>query len=162
MRLIDADAIIDEYCGDCAYRGTELCDENEPSCGTAGWIKNAPTVDAVPLGVWEQTAWERDIAIGQLEEHGIPFGGIAPDVVEVVRCKDCAYWKPPYMIDEEGNEKPWDGHIRFCEETESGIYVGGKCKHRLNTAYHTTDWAFREEEEFCSYGRLFDERKNNG
>ena len=49
MRLIDGDAIIEEYCGDCAYRGTELCDENEPSCGTAGWIKDAPTVDAVPV-----------------------------------------------------------------------------------------------------------------
>lgn len=48
--------------------------------------------DLVPLEVWKQTAWERDIAIGQLEEHGITFGCIAPDVLEVVRCKDCKYW----------------------------------------------------------------------
>lgn len=52
-------------------------------------IENAPAVDAVSRGVHDQVRWERDIAIQQLEEHGIPFGGIAPDVVKVVRCKDC-------------------------------------------------------------------------
>jgi hypothetical protein len=40
--------------------------------------------------VFEQIKWERDMAMQQLEEHGIPFGGKADDVVEVVRCKDCA------------------------------------------------------------------------
>lgn len=55
----------------------------------SGFIDNAPTVDAVPRGVVDQIRWERDVAIKQLEEHGIPFCGIAPDVVKVVRCKDC-------------------------------------------------------------------------
>lgn len=45
----------------------------------------------VSRGVYEQVAWERDVAIQQLSEHGIPFGGIAPDVVKVTRCKDCVY-----------------------------------------------------------------------
>lgn len=49
MRLIDADAIIEEYCGDCAYKGTELCEEQVPACGTAMWIKDAQTVDAVEV-----------------------------------------------------------------------------------------------------------------
>lgn len=49
MRLIDGDAIIDEYCGDCAYKGTELCGEQVPACGTAMWIVEAPTVDAVEV-----------------------------------------------------------------------------------------------------------------
>lgn len=52
-------------------------------------LNNAPTVDAVSRGVLDQVRWERDVAIKQLEDHGIPFGGIAPDVVKVVRCKDC-------------------------------------------------------------------------
>lgn len=45
----------------------------------------------VSRGVLDQVRWERDMAIRQLEEHGIPFCGIAPDVVKVVRCKDCQY-----------------------------------------------------------------------
>lgn len=47
--------------------------------------------DVVLRGVFDQVRWERDVAIEQLEEHGIPFGGIASDVVEVVRCKDCMH-----------------------------------------------------------------------
>lgn len=43
------------------------------------------------VGIFPQTMWERDMAISQLKGHGIPFGGIAPDVVKVVRCKDCKY-----------------------------------------------------------------------
>lgn len=59
-------------------------------------IEEAPTVDAVPRdihdGVCSQIMWERGVAMSQLEEYGIPFGGIAPDVVKVVRCKNCTNW----------------------------------------------------------------------
>lgn len=41
----------------------------------------------------EQFRWERDIAMQQLQDHGIPFGGIADDVIKVVRCKDCQLFK---------------------------------------------------------------------
>lgn len=37
-------------------------------------IKNAPAVDAVSRGLFEQYKWERDIAISQLEDLGIGFG----------------------------------------------------------------------------------------
>ena len=77
MRLIDADKL------DWWYKGRPI----------RRVIDEAPTVDAVPRGVVDQIRWERDVAIKQLEEHGIPFCGIAPDVVKVVRCKDCKYWE---------------------------------------------------------------------
>lgn len=60
--------------------------------GVVYTIKCAPAVDAVSRGVYEQIKWERDIAMSQLEEHGIAFGAKAEravDAVEVVRCKDC-------------------------------------------------------------------------
>ena len=37
-------------------------------------INNAPAVDAVPRGLFEQYKWERDVAISQLEDLGISFG----------------------------------------------------------------------------------------
>lgn len=37
-------------------------------------IENAPAVDAVSRGLFEQYKWERDVAISQLEELGICFG----------------------------------------------------------------------------------------
>lgn len=49
------------------------------------------SADVVSRGVFEQVKWERDMAMQQLEEHGIPFGGEADDVVNVVRCKDCKH-----------------------------------------------------------------------
>lgn len=53
-------------------------------CMAGSIVDDMPTVDAVSGGVHDQVRWERDVAIQQLEEHGIPFGGIAPDVVKVV------------------------------------------------------------------------------
>ena len=37
-------------------------------------ISKLPAVDAVSRGLFEQIKWERDIAMQQLEEHGIAFG----------------------------------------------------------------------------------------
>lgn len=37
-------------------------------------IENAPAVDVVSRDLFEQIKWERDIAMEQLAEHGIPFG----------------------------------------------------------------------------------------
>lgn len=81
MRLIDGDAIIEEYCGDCAYRGTELCEDNVPACGTAGWIKDAPTVDAVEVVRCKDCKW-----FGKMDEldacnriYGFTIAPIMPD-----------------------------------------------------------------------------------
>ncbi len=37
-------------------------------------VNNAPAADMVSREVFDQVKWERDIAMQQLEEHGIPFG----------------------------------------------------------------------------------------
>ena len=37
-------------------------------------IKNVPAVDAVSKSLYDQIKWERDIALGQLEELGISLG----------------------------------------------------------------------------------------
>jgi hypothetical protein len=57
-------------------------------------VEEAPAVNAVSLGAYEQVKWERDIAIAQLKELGIGFGQKKLDMVEVVRCKDCAFYIP--------------------------------------------------------------------
>lgn len=69
-------------------------------------------------GAYEQTKWERDVALQTLEEHGIGLGQkveyIIPsgDVMftsEVVRCKDCKW----YMLTDHNEtevctNKQWD------------------------------------------------------
>ena len=88
-------------------------------------IENAPAVDAVSRAVFEQVQWERDVAIEQLKDHGIPFGGIAPDVVKVVRCRECVHWYE-------------------CEEVCLKIYSDG--------AVSPYAWQTRRPDDFCSYG----------
>lgn len=105
--LIDADTLIsvtaeDEY-GDSEQRTMTIGDLLKDCING-----DIPIVDAVPVKVIEQIKWERDTAIQQLEEHGIPFCGKA-DVVSVVRCKDCKYYdeKDHNCLDEMAYARCW-------------------------------------------------------
>lgn len=91
-------------------------------------IDKMPTIDVVS----EQIRWERDVAIQQLEEHGIPFGGIAPDVVKVVRCKNCKYG----IWSEE--EQMWQCVISAEQDDETGMFFGFS--------------EYNDADHFCSYG----------
>ena len=74
-RLIDADALLEEHCGDCYPKQREMC-KNDPVCGSAMWIIEAPTVDAVPVvhgrWVWTETGeedYEQYWACSKCGEH---------------------------------------------------------------------------------------------
>ena len=78
-------------------------------------MKEIPAAGAVSPGVLEQYKWERDTAIAQLAELGIGFGQKKPDMVEVVRCKDCRWRNTrgcPYM---NFNAVPRDD-LDFCSD----------------------------------------------
>lgn len=109
MRPIDADARIDDlmerYCKECDKRKGmkngkrqfiyEIGDAPCRACevdDVKAELEEAPTIDAVPVGAYEQTRWERDTAISQLEEIGKSLCEKMDNVATVVRCKDCK-WK---------------------------------------------------------------------
>lgn len=48
MRLIDADAMLNEHCEGCKADIREMC-KIDPVCGSAMWFVEAPTIDAVPV-----------------------------------------------------------------------------------------------------------------
>ena len=48
MRLIDADALIEEICSDCRKDVREMC-KDDPFCGSVSWITEAPTIDPESL-----------------------------------------------------------------------------------------------------------------
>lgn len=58
-------------------------------------LENANAVDAVSRSVFEQVQWERDVAMQQLKDHGIPFGGTAPDAVDIEKA---LAWLEDYSI----------------------------------------------------------------
>lgn len=104
MRLIDADVFV-EAIKDYPYgfRGMIVCD-----------IAKQPTVDAVPVGAYEQTRWERDMAISQLEEIGKSLFEKMDNVATVVRCKECRF----SVVNENIERKPLIcGKTKMCGET---------------------------------------------
>lgn len=83
-RLIDADALREDW----LQNG-----ENEYVYDANAFLESiddAPTVEAIPKGVYEQVKWERDMAVQQLNDYGVQLGEKA-DCVRVVRCKDCYF-----------------------------------------------------------------------
>lgn len=48
MRLIDADALRNEFCSECLPDKADDC-RFDPLCGTMLWVNEAPTIDAVPV-----------------------------------------------------------------------------------------------------------------
>ena len=129
-RLIDANALIEE-----AVKAKIRMPHDKAV--VFDLIEKAPTVDAVSRGVHDQVRWERYIAIEQLEEHGISFGCTAPDVVKVVRCKDCKHG----IWDEA--EQMWECVLDVDLDGDPDTYA---MFHEYNDGDH-----------FCSYG----ERKDN-
>ena len=82
-RYIDAEALQKEL--------RKLCDETE--CDVAimpevvAMVREAPTADVVSHAAYNQVAWERDLAVWQLEnDYGVGIGERKPvnDVVPVV------------------------------------------------------------------------------
>lgn len=108
LRLIDANALKDSHI-DCPEH-ISFFDFGEMVERFLQTIDEQPTVDAVPIGTVEQISWERDMAMQQLSEHGIPFGGNADDVIKVCRCKDCQWF--------DANSDYYDS---YCDKNGIGV-----------------------------------------
>lgn len=71
------------------------------------------------------------------------------DAVEVVRCKDCIYWKTRHVRLDDGTERdylPGEDYV----DISVGINVGSQCRVDCGEGFGYT---FREDGDFCSRGR---------
>lgn len=77
-----------------------------------------------------------------------------PEVVAVVRCKDCKYWRDRYIRENDGRIRQYkaedlkNGHY---VSSDVGVNVGAMCE------YDKDGWAwdhsvFREADDYCSRG----------
>lgn len=84
----------------------------------------------------------------------------ALDVVPVVRCGECAYYKKPHVLTNDGEEKSYeemppeafDGLDDMYVTMKYGINVGGKCMLDCGMGYPEDKSVFRSPNDFCSYG----------
>jgi len=91
-------------------------------------MEGIPAADVVSAGAYDQTDWERCVALTQLKEIGKSFGERMDDVRTIVLCKDCNYWG--------------------LSEIEPSFHV---CKYLYGAE------VVRNEDDFCSRGKKGEE-----
>lgn len=123
MRLIDADEFAERM-----LKAWDTADEQKRTDIVAilanivtPILVGTPTVDAVHRETLAQVMWERDVAMGQLEEHTIPFGCKA-DVQAVVHGE----W---ILLDECANEGV------YCSVCHKKVYRAEYANQKLKSNY---------------------------
>ena len=109
MRLIDADRIDRNQVTVYDYKDQK-------------WVHifEIPTEDAVSSETYQQTIWERDVALAQLNEIGKGFGEVMDDVATVVRCRDCVHCADDW----NGNQPQFTCELGRCGEA---VYPNDYC-----------------------------------
>ena len=86
----------------------------------------------------------------------------AADAVEVVRCRECKYWKDIHVLQNDGRERQYtkeeydgDDFILFspCVSSNVGINVGSKCMYDDQCGYSVDKTVFRGADDYCSKGK---------
>ena len=81
------------------------------------------------------------------------------DVVEVVRCKDCIYFQPNYVLTNDGERRPYTDeekeHDFGVVNMEKGINCGSRCE-RYEKWEENNIPVWCNENDFCSYGKRGD------
>ena len=76
----------------------------------------------------------------------------------LVRCKNCIFWKPNHVKQNDGTERPYtdeekrgDGFLICpCVSTSVGINVGAQCFVEYNTGWNEDKTVFRCDDDYCS------------
>lgn len=84
----------------------------------------------------------------------------AADVVEVVRCKECKFWKDIHVLQNDGRERQYTAEeydsdftlMTPCVSSSVGINVGSKCMYDDQSGYIVDKTVFRGADDYCSKG----------
>lgn len=91
-----------------------------------------------------------------------------PDLVAVIRCEKCRYWRPPHVLLNDGRERTYkesdkenNPYGMMSVMMDVGINVGGKCWVDHNTGYSEDKRVFRKRKDFCSKAEELPEGETN-
>lgn len=116
-------------------------------------LENARTIDSFGFA---HLHYEGIMVVDVDDINDLP----ALDAVPVVRCGECAYYKKPHVLTNDGEEKSYeemppeafDGLDDMYVTMKYGINVGGKCMLDCGRGYPEDKSVFRSPNDFCSYG----------
>lgn len=78
---------------------------------------------------------------------------------EIVRCGQCAHWKPPHIRLNDGKQRIYrEGEkerdpFGIGVSSDVGMNVGGMCWREQNRGYGRDMRVFRKEDDYCSRGQ---------
>ena len=127
-RLIDADILDDEVMHlfiSITGNPKQHTVANECKSSFRRMIEEQPTVEAVPKSYAEQIRWERDVAVGQLNEIGCQFGQKMDEVkkkLEVLQWIPCSERLP--KIRESLHTSNCVLTTMVCDDGNIGVRVG--------------------------------------
>ena len=78
----------------------------------------------------------------------------AADVAPVVRCKDCKYFQPKFILTNDGEKRPYteeEKKLPLGVNMTVGINCGSRCMRHLYWEENDIPFWFSEN-DFCSYG----------
>ena len=80
------------------------------------------------------------------------------DMVEVVRCKDCMYFQPNFILLNNGERRPYteEEKTRPFVTSDVGINCGSRCERYWHWRVNSVP-VFVQENDFCSYGERSNE-----
>ena len=121
------------YCENCGKRKGmkrgkmqfvyEIGDAPCRSCGYGDVLddlEDFPAADVVSRGAYDQTDWERCVALTQLKEIGKSLGERMDDMRPVVLCRDC----------EQYCGRPWENNeTGICARTDFGVGKDDFCSY---------------------------------
>ena len=111
-----------------------------------------------PSGEWNTGTQRFDLQVVEASDiEDIP----AIDAVEVVRCKDCIYFREEHVLTPDGQRKSYSemppeafgGFSKINSVTSSyGINIGSQCLVDCNRGYGEDKTVFRRPDDYCSRG----------
>ena len=90
-------------------------------------------------------------AVVELEDHS------HADVVEVVRCQECKYWRDKYVKQNDGRERQYrdddnDGLMDGCVTLSVGVNMGAMCLYEKHRGWDVDKSVYRNADDYCSRG----------
>jgi len=105
---------------ECDWYANEFCECEYAIMPLKGALEILPAADVVSRGAYDQTDWERCVALTQLKEIGKGLGERMDDVRPVVVCTDCEHNNhclTQEFVDDCG-KIPLDRNTFFCADGE--------------------------------------------
>lgn len=76
----------------------------------------------------------------------------AEDIIPVVRCKDCVYWKDRHIRLNDGTERPYNSTDDEFVSSSVGYNISAKCHYEDGRGWNSDKSVFRNADDYCSRG----------